>query len=172
MPALKRANIRLSDVHKFVADDGSRRITGIASSISVDRMGDIVVPSGGSWTLPVPLLFQHSQTDAIGRVTKAQVRGDAIVIEAQLAKGVGRADEVWSLIQQDVLDSFSIGFRSIKSEPLPNGGLRFTQWELLEISVVAVPAQAAAKISRGRTVVCSCAVLAPSGSRNARARCD
>jgi hypothetical protein len=81
-------------------------------------------------------------------VRSIDVHSDGLWIEAEFAEGFDRADEVWRMIQAGLLDSFSIGFRSMKSEPLSGGGLRFTRWELLEISVVVVPANADAKISR------------------------
>lgn len=144
--ATKRAEAQLAGIQKFISN-GKRTVRGLASSISVDRMGDIVEPRGGSWRLPIPLLWQHSQKDPIGWVRSIEVRKDGLWIEAEIAEGFSRADETWQMVQAGLLDSFSIGFRALKSEPLPGGGLRFTSWELLEVSVVSVPANPDAKIS-------------------------
>ena len=42
-------------------DDARRVLRGIASTPSTDRSGDIVLPAGARFTLPMPLLWQHDQ---------------------------------------------------------------------------------------------------------------
>lgn len=145
----KRAELRITNLTKFVSS-GKRKIRGLASSISVDREGDSVVPGGAQWqALPIPLLWQHSHRDPVGWVTSIDVRSDGIWIEAEFAEGAGRADEVWNMVDAGLIGHYSIGFRGIKYEPLPSGGRRWTQYELLEISVCVVPMNPDAKISRG-----------------------
>lgn len=144
----KRAKISLTSIEKFVSS-GKRKIRGLASSARVDRHGDIVEPDGGLWALPVPLLWGHSHKDPVGWVRSIDLTSKGLWIEAELAQGIERADSVWKMIETGLVDSFSIGFRPLKSEPLPSGGERFTKWELLEISVVVVPSNVDAKISRG-----------------------
>jgi uncharacterized protein len=146
---LKRADIPLTNVEKF-AGSGARKIRGLASSVRPDRVGDVVEPAGGTWNLPLPLLLQHSHSDPIGWVRSIEVRNNGLWIEAEFAEGFAKADESWRMVEAGLMDSLSIGFRSIKSSPLPSGGLRFEKWELLEISVVTVPANADAKIRRER----------------------
>ena len=46
--------------------------------------------------------------------------------------------------EQGLLRAASIGFRPLESSPNGRGGLSFTRWELLEWSLVAVPANAEA----------------------------
>jgi len=134
-------------VQKFM--NGSQRVVhGFASTDDIDRVGDIVVPSGMQAKTPLPLLFAHDHKLPIGSVQSAQIKAGGIWIEATLATGVKQADEVAALIDAQALDSFSIGFRGLKTEPLATGGLRFTSWELLEVSVVSVPANPNAKIRR------------------------
>lgn len=143
----KRLTLAASGVTKFVSA-GKRKVRGYASTASVDRVGDVVVPRGGKWTLPLPLLLQHSHSDPIGLVRSVEVRGDGLWIEADLAEGIGKADEAWQMIEAGLLGAFSIGFKASKSEPLPTGGLKFTAWEMYEISVVTIPAQPEARIHR------------------------
>ena len=137
----------ISPVQKFV-DGGLRMVRGFASTGDVDRQSDIVVPSGMKAQLPVPLLWQHDQKQPIGTVRSAEIRPEGIWIEASIVSGVQRADEAWALIDARAVDSFSIGFRGLKSEPIAGGGMRFTSWELYEVSIVSVPANANAKIRR------------------------
>ena len=45
---------------KATEDDGkTRRFSGIATTPTPDRVGDIVEPRGAQFQLPVPLLWQH-----------------------------------------------------------------------------------------------------------------
>jgi len=145
--APKHANFQLTNVEKFVSS-GKRIVRGIASSISVDRQGDVVVPQGGRWGLPLPLLWQHRHDEPIGWVRALQVRGDVLWMEAEVAEGIDHADRAWKMIESRLVDSFSIGFLGKKWEPLSNGGRRYTEWSLVEVSVVTVPANQDARISR------------------------
>lgn len=143
----KRLELALSSVQKFVTS-GKRRVRGFASTDALDRQGDVVVPSGGKWALPLPLLREHRHDSPIGWVRDVEVRGAGLWVEVEFAEGVGQADEVWSLVEAGLVDSYSIGFIGTKAEKLSNGGNRFTQWELLEVCVVSVPANPNAKIQR------------------------
>ncbi|MDN8615492.1 HK97 family phage prohead protease [Variovorax ginsengisoli] len=143
----KRLTLAASGVTKFISS-GKRKVRGYASTASVDRVGDVVLPRGGTWTLPLPLLLQHVHSDPIGLVRSIEVRGDGLWIEAELVEGIGKADEAWAMIEAGLLGAFSIGFQALKSEPLPTGGLKFVSWSLYEISVVTIPAQPEARIQR------------------------
>lgn len=149
----KRMDLALTGVTKFVAS-GKRRISGLASTDTLDRQGDIVDPRGGTWSLPVPLLFGHDHSVPVGWVRSVEVRGNGLWIEAEFAEGVGRADEIWSMVDKGLISTYSIGF--IPTEPgeiLRGGGRKFTGWELLEISVVVVPANRDARIERSTAAV-------------------
>jgi phage head maturation protease len=50
-----------------------------------------------------------------------------------------------------LVSAYSIGFRPLKTEPLPGGGLRHVLWELLEVSTVAIPANPDCRIQRSAT---------------------
>lgn len=135
------------------ADDGEERIlTGIASSVSADRMNDIVLPEGAKFSLPLPLLHQHNSSAPIGEVFEAKVTGKRIVVKARIAKGSGLdyVETAWKQIKAKLVKGFSIGFRPIKHEPIdperPWDGFKFLEWEWLELSAVTVPANADATI--------------------------
>jgi len=144
---VKHAKLQLNSITKF-AGGGKRTIRGLANSGRTDRVGDIVEPKGGRWTLPVPLLWQHKHDQPIGWVRQIDARTDGLWITAELASGIGKADEAWAMIEAGLVDSYSIGFCADNWDPLPSGGKRFTSWSLLEVSVVTIPADAAAKIRR------------------------
>lgn len=130
-------------------DDEQRIITGIASTPTPDRMGDVVMPEGAVFKLPIPLLWQHDAGQPIGHVTEAKVTKNGIEIVAQIAKGVSDdIDRAWKLIKAGLVRGLSIGFRGLDTEAIPNSwGVIFEKWEWLELSAVTIPAQAEASIT-------------------------
>lgn len=125
----------------------------ILSDATPDSFGDIVEPSG--WDLrrfrknPIAL-FGHSSSFPVGKWADVRVEDGKLKGKLDMAKpGTSyRLDELRRLIEQGILRAVSVGFRSIKAEPLeadrPGGGLRFLKQELLECSLVSVPANPAA----------------------------
>lgn len=137
---------------KALEREDGRWIEGWATTGREDRVGDIVVPEGATYALPLPLLFAHKHDEPIGSVVRAEVTKAGIRIRAKLTEGVARAEEVWKLLQDGALTAVSIGFKALKHSALPSGGLRFDKWEWHELSVVSVPANPDARISVAKCV--------------------
>ncbi len=129
-----------------IESEGARVYTFRASTGAVDRQNEIVDQAG--WSLdsyrqnPV-VLDSHkydSIEDVIGRAVRVEVVGDALeadIIFADTEKGEC-AEE---LVNTGFLRTVSVGFRSLARRPGGAGQpLTHTQAELLEISLVAVPA--------------------------------
>lgn len=96
-----------------------------------------------------PLLFNHNMDDVIGVVESARIgedkRGYAKVRFAKTA----RADEVLSMVEDDVLRNVSFMYRIYEYEQKPKSEeMRVTDWEPLEVSIVTVPADASVGIGR------------------------
>lgn len=133
-------------------DEDTREITGIASTIEADRAGDVVLPRGAKFTLPIPLLFQHNHNEPIGSVTEAKVTDKGIEIKARVTNMDGntplasRLKDAWHSIKSGLVKGLSIGFRPLEYEPIKTG-LKFTSWELYELSVVTVPCNSSAMIT-------------------------
>lgn len=139
-------------VHKTVAGKGDG-LEFVLSDATVDRYGDIVEPAG--WVLanfrknPIAL-FGHSGGFPIGTWSNIRVEGEKLIGRLNLAaKGTSaRLDEIISLVEQGILRAVSVGFRPLKSEPIdaekPWGAQRYIRQELLETSLVSVPANPAA----------------------------
>lgn len=136
-PSQKRLQFAIEPI---IRKDSSRVIKGIASTPSIDRMGDQVDPLGCRWKLPVPLLANHDHARLIGTLTKVHLSAAGVHIEARVAEGTTESDAAWTLLRQGVLNAMSIGFIGEQSEPLPSGGQRFKRWTLIELSLVGVPA--------------------------------
>jgi HK97 family phage major capsid protein/HK97 family phage prohead protease len=137
-------------------DEEQRIIEGMATTPTTDRVGDIVEPMGASYKLPLPLLWQHDSRSPVGHVLQAKKSKDGIYIKAQMVKvpeaGVlrDRLDEAWQSIKYGLVRGLSIGFRPVKSEPIPDSeqfGMRFLSWDWLELSAVTIPANIEANIA-------------------------
>lgn len=137
-------------IHKQAKrEDGSDDLTFVLSDETKDRYGDIIEADG--WDLanfrrnPVAL-FGHDQGTPIGFWEDLRVEGARLLGRLQLAaKGTSqRIDEIISLIEQGILRAVSVGFLPKEQEPLDGGGVRYKRQELLETSVVSVPANPAA----------------------------
>lgn len=130
-------------------------IEGIASTPKTDRMGDIVEPLGAKFKLPMPLLWQHNSSQPVGRVEFARPTAKGIPYTAHLPKIAeagtlkDRVDEAVQSIKYRLVAAVSIGFRGVAGavENLKEGGLRFKEWEWLELSLVTIPANAEATIT-------------------------
>lgn len=150
-------------------DDDLREIVGIATSPSTDRLGDIVEPGGGEYTLPIPLLWQHDRAQPIGEVFMAKVTGAGIEIRARLVKPIigmpsqlaARLDEAWASIKTKLVRGLSIGFSPIEYSLIEGGGVRFTKWNWTELSAVTIACNAEASISAIKSI--DLAMLAPVG---------
>jgi HK97 family phage prohead protease len=133
--------------------DGKRRFTGVASTISTDRMDDIVVPKGAVFKLPMPLLWQHRSEQPIGWVTAARITDTGIEVdceihnEAEPGKLKDRLDEAWQSIKSGLVGGLSIGFNPIEYSRIDGSyGLKYLAWEWLELSAVTIAANQEATI--------------------------
>lgn len=138
---------------KAVNED-ERIITGIASTPSPDRDGDIMEPEGAKFRSDTPFLWQHDRSQPIGTCTPKMVK-EGLQITAKLVKPtadmpsqlVARLDEAWASIKAGLVRGLSIGFRPIEYSFLDEGGIRFLSWDLLEVSAVTIPANAECSIN-------------------------
>lgn len=139
-------------------DDDARIITGIATTPSVDRVGDIIDPLGVKFTNPMPLLRAHDHEQPIGTVEFDQPTKDGINFTAKLPQiaepGLlkDRVDMAWGEMKYGMVRAVSIGFRPIEYSFIDNGGIRFSEVEVFELSTVAIPAQADAIITTIKSV--------------------
>lgn len=147
---LKRA---YSFLHVKAVDGEKRIITGTATTPTPDRMGDIVEPLGVQFKNPLPLLLYHNSQKPVGWVKFQKPTKDGIDFEAKLPTidepGTvrDRIEEAWTSIKSGLIAGVSIGFRSIEEAfNKDTQGFRFLQTEVLELSLVSIPAQPDARI--------------------------
>lgn len=135
-------------------DDERRVITGVASTPTVDRMGDIVEPMGAQFKTPMPLLLYHNHTLPVGQVDFAKPNKKGIPFKASLPNVIeagtvqDRVNEAWHSVKYGLLACVSIGFRAFEDgyERIQTG-YKFNVWEWLELTLCAVPANPDAVIN-------------------------
>ncbi len=132
-------------VEKEQSDDNSPlTIKGYANTVSKDRAGDVIVKE--AWEKgamddylknPIVLAF-HDYSRPVGTTISHTVTDKGLEIVAEISKAAG---EVYNLIKDGVLRTFSVGF-SIKDADYDRAEDTFfiKDLSLYEISVVSVPA--------------------------------
>lgn len=139
-------------IHKVLASKGEG-MDFVLSDATVDRYGDIVDPKG--WDLSTfktnPIaLFGHSSSFPIGKWENVRVEGGKLIGRLVLAaRGTSaRIDELIGLLEQGILRAVSVGFMPVEWEAVdpkdPYGGSKYTKQQLLECSLVSIPANPAA----------------------------
>ena len=164
-------------VHKVNVSPG-HGVEFILSDATPDRMGDVIEADG--WDLdnfqknPVAL-FNHNSDFPIGRWANLRVANGRLRGHLQLApEGTSpRIDEIRRLVDADILRAVSVGFVPKKSVPLSNEknarGLRFIQSELVETSLVSIPANPnALAVARSLNISASTSALVFAGKGNTK----
>lgn len=121
-------------------------ITGLANAQTIDRVGDIIVEDaykkGGldNYLKNPIVLFNHDYGKPIGKATEISVGPSGLTITAKISKAAG---QVYDLIKDEIIKTFSVGFSIRDAEyDSQTDVLKITDIELYEVSAVAVPANA------------------------------
>lgn len=139
--------------HVKAVDPEKRTITGVATTPEPDRMGDIIEPLGVQFKNPLPLLLFHDSKKPVGWTTFKTPTKDGIDFEASLPiiEEAGtlrdRVEEAWQSVKSGLISGVSIGFRAIEEVFMKETmSFRFIKTEVVELSLVTVPANASATI--------------------------
>lgn len=153
-----RGGVAADDMKRVKAVYDPKTKLAVASTATVDRMGEIIDQEG--WDLtnyksnPV-LLFAHNDREImIGnakniRVDKS-IDGGALVFEPDFHEETETARAIKALFEQGRMKTFSVGFLPTEME-----GNTYTKQELLEISAVNVPANPDAMMLAYRSMMSS-----------------
>ncbi len=127
------------------AEDGRM----IASTPDVDRDKDRVIATGArldNFLKNPVLMYGHNYRDPwalIGKAADLQVDAGVINFQPELREPANDSDPmtvIRALWDQKLLRAASIGFNPTKWMENEVGGRDFVEWELLEISIVPIPA--------------------------------
>ena len=135
----------ISKAGDSVLSDGA--LDFVLSDATPDRYGDVIDANG--WVLdnfkrnPIAL-FNHNADFPVGRWENLGVKGDALRGHLRMAPaGISpRIDELRALINAGILKAVSVGFMPLESQARSRTerGERYTKQELVETSLVSVPA--------------------------------
>lgn len=132
-------------------DEVARTVSFVASTEAVDRVGDSIKTDG--WRLdnyknnPV-VLFAHDSDDLpVGKAVSIKVVGKELLVTVLFASKEANplAENVFQLIKEGCLNAVSVGFIPIRWEWVDDTeagrfGMDIMEAELLEVSIVPVPA--------------------------------
>jgi HK97 family phage prohead protease len=127
---------------KGLLEQNEGEIVGIASTADFDRQGESIKQDG--WDLksfkqnPVILASHNYSEFPIGKATGIAVQDDKLTFKMIFSEATQTAREAYQLVKEGILKSFSVGF--IPREYDSKDANVITKAELLEISLVAVPA--------------------------------
>lgn len=144
-PAIVKANVT----------DDSWIIRGYAATVDLDRQNDVIAVDALTKAVKdlkenTTVFYEHKHDQfPVGRVLDAGVDEKGLWVEVLVSK---TAKDIWTLIQEGVLNKFSIGGKVISSvERMDKStGQHYnyiTNMELFEVSVVGLPANPAAEFS-------------------------
>jgi HK97 family phage prohead protease len=119
---------------------GDLRVQGYAAVFDrVDRAGDVVRAGAFADAGVVPLLWQH-RGSPVGEICAIGEDATGLWIEAEVT-----SPEVARLVRSGALRGLSVGYRALAAR---QGAWReIRRAALLEVSLVAVPMQAAARVT-------------------------
>lgn len=144
-----------SSIKSIEEGDAELKIFGYASTDSIDRTSDRILPTawtrGGlrNYELNPILLFNHDYNRPIGKVIEISTDSRGLKIKGIISKSAG---DVYNLVKEGVLSTFSVGFL-VKDADYDKSldGLIVKDAELLEVSVVSVPANQDATFSLAKS---------------------
>ncbi|HET6534660.1 MAG TPA: HK97 family phage prohead protease [Sphingomicrobium sp.] len=136
-------------------DDGKRIIRGVATTPTVDRVGDIIDPLGVEFDNPLSFLWMHDHETPVGDVVFDKPTKDGITFTAEFvhpdvvesATLKDRLQLAWDSVKTGLVRAVSIGFRPLEWAFIDGGGIRYDVSEVYELSAVTIPANADALIS-------------------------
>ena len=97
------------------------------------------------------MLWAHNPTDPVGTWTSFTEDDVGLKVEGRLCLDATRGRDTFELIRAGCIDGLSVGFRTVKATALPKGGRRVEVVDLIECSLVARPAQGAARVTSVRS---------------------
>lgn len=143
---------------RFASDGKAGIVSGYASVFGgePDIYGDVIAPGAfrkslsaakSSGRLPV-MLWSHDMSKPIGRWTDMSEDAKGLTVRGQLNLDTAAGRDAFAHLKAGDVDGFSIGYR------VPAGGrtakgkgvFLLTQIDLVEVSIVAVPAASSARV--------------------------
>lgn len=129
----------------------------------VDSYGDTIAPGAYAKTLqnrerPIQLRWNH-YGGVVGKWLTLREDEKGLYVEGELTPGHSVAQDAYALMKHGAVNGLSIGYRPIEAEQKDDGTRLLKQIDLVEISIVETPADAAALIGDVKSAIDGAASL-------------
>ena len=142
--------------------DGKRIIEGYASvSDVIDRQNEVITHEALAAAEKdllenATVFYEHKHSDLpVGKVTDAKVDDKGLKVKVELTRAKF-ADDLWQLIEDNILNSFSIGgmVRGASDKKTKDGKVyrQIDELTLYEVSIVGLPANSEAKFEMAKSL--------------------
>lgn len=123
----------------------------------VDSYGDTIAPGAYAKTLqnrerPIQLRWNH-YGGVVGKWLTLREDEKGLYVEGELTPGHSVAQDAYALMKHGAVNGLSIGYRPIEAEQKDDGTRLLKQIDLVEISIVETPADAAALIGDVKSAI-------------------
>lgn len=154
-----RKSISLSDVElKYDGGDAGTFIGYASRWGGIDTYGDTILKGAFETTLKrdgkPKMFYSHDSFGGlpIGKWISAKEDDKGLLMEGELTPGLSLSNDVRAALKHGTMDGLSIGgyLKAGDYEGRPDGGRIIKKWSrLIEVSIVAFPADSAARIDLG-----------------------
>ena len=158
---MKRETLTLTAEEVRFSTDDAGTFSGYASVFAEpDYFGDTIKPGAFRKTLTErkrtggPAMFwNHNPDEQIGVWTDLVEDERGLKVNGKLVTETARGAEALALLKAGAVNGLSIGFCASAAERGPNGGRVLTDIELVEISLVSLPAASKARVTSVRNAI-------------------
>ena len=155
MSIIKREFTLIKKYYEDHEEQQSDIYTFVVSTPEVDRYGTIIIPSGINYTAylnnPIVLAQHNADEWPIGKCLGFMMNGENLEATLQLHRITDEACEVADLVAAGYVKAVSVGIIPTESEEQTIDGKKvtvYTKSELVEFSVVSIPANRDALIKK------------------------
>jgi len=129
-----------SDSDSIIIEGWANKSKSDTGEFVVDRDGDVVLSFDLTNYQKNPIiLYQHNQNKPAGVALEVELTDKGLYIKAEIYKDVNQ--EAFNAVKRGVVKTFSVGFRGKDGHYDPESDIYyFSKTELLEVSLVSVPA--------------------------------
>jgi HK97 family phage prohead protease len=154
---MEKKSLNLEAIELKFAEEG-RKFSGYASVFGgVDSYGDTILPGAYKKTLrkrerPVMLRWNH-HGDVIGKWLSIEEDERGLRVEGELTPGHSKADDVYASLKHGAISGLSIGYRPVQIREIGDGKRELKEIELVEISIVEMPADNGAHVEDVKSAI-------------------
>jgi len=141
-----------------VKSESSGLVEGYASTWqTIDSYGDTVLPGAFSRSLSkrsdIPMLWAHDQAQPVGRWLEIREDQNGLFVRGKLNLETEAGREAYAHLKAGDISGFSIGFLIQENgAEVRNGSRYLKEIDLLEISLVSIPANDAARVTQVKSM--------------------